>query len=355
MFAALSVPLLLLIFALAAGAVWVAGIELSGATDILDTRLGLGEALGGLILLAVVTNLPEIAIIVSAALGGNLGLATGNILGGIAIQTVVLAVLDAWGLGRRAPLTSESRSLNLALEGSLVIAVLMAVLMGSQLPAAARLGRLEPGTLVVAGLWVLGLWLIGRARALPWQPQGPPPAPPPGVRQARERQEKKEHSTSTGRAGLVFAVSALVTLGAGLVLSLSGDALAGHFGISGALFGATVLALATSLPEISTGLTAVRLGRYELAVSDIFGGNAFLPVLFLPASLLSGQAVLPRLGRADLYLTALGALLTAAYLYGLVFRSRRQWGLLGLDSWAVVVLYALGVAGLWLLSGAGGG
>ena len=350
MFATLSIPLLILAFVLAASAVWIAGIWLSSATNILDDRLHLGAALGGLILLAVATNLPEIAITVSAALSGHLELAIGNILGGIAVQTVVLAVLDAFGLGRRAPLTSLSRSLNLVLEGSLVTAVLMGVVMGAQLPRTAVWGRLEPGAVLVALLWAVGLWLIGKARAIPWKAEGPAPVLPPDVQQARQRREEQNNATSTARAVLTFGVAALVTLGAGLVLALSGEALAGHLHLSGVLFGATVLAVATALPEISTGLASVRLGDYELAVSDIFGGNAFLPVLFLLASLISGQAVLPQLQHSDLYLTALGVLLTAAYLYGLVFRSRRQWGLLGLDSWTVVGLYVLGLIGLWVLA-----
>jgi len=74
--------------------VWVAGILLSSSTDALDIRLGLGEALRGEILLGVATNLPEIAITASAALSHDLGIAIGNILGGIAIQTVVVVLLD---------------------------------------------------------------------------------------------------------------------------------------------------------------------------------------------------------------------------------------------------------------------
>src|SRR5919205_3694339 len=117
-----SLPLLVLIFAAAAGGVWLAGIELSKTTDVLSERLHLGAAIGGLMLLAIATNLPEIAITASAALAHDLGIAIGNILGGIAIQTVVLVVLDAIGLGAAAPLTYRAASLLLVLECGLVVA-----------------------------------------------------------------------------------------------------------------------------------------------------------------------------------------------------------------------------------------
>ena len=64
------------------------------------------------------------------------------------------------------------------------------------------------------------------------------------------------------------------------------------------------------------------------------------------ASVLSGEAVLPRAGSTDIYLTALGALLTAVYMFGLVFRLRLQIARMGVDSLVVLVLYLLGIAGL---------
>ena len=69
--AGLGSPLLLLIFLAAAGATWAAGIVLSKTTDALDARLGLGDDLGGLILLSVAGTLPELAITISAAALGH--------------------------------------------------------------------------------------------------------------------------------------------------------------------------------------------------------------------------------------------------------------------------------------------
>ena len=333
----------------------MAGIWLSRTTDVLSNRFNLGEALAGSILLAFTTNLPEVAITFSAALAHDLGIAIGNILGGIAIQTVVLAVLDVWGLGRGEPLTYMAASLQLVLEGALVIAVLVVSVMGAQLSRSAYFERVEPAALLIVLIWVVGLWLIGRAsRGLPWHEQGNAPGGqdvPRGTRVAKANEEAEQRGFGTGKAAVVFTAFALVTLAGGVLLERSGEKIAAHVGMSGVVFGATILAAATALPEISTGLASIRMGDYQLAVSDIFGGNAFLPVLFLFAALLSGSAVLPAAHKTDIYLTALGALLTVVYIFGLIFRPHRQLGALGVDSALVVGLYALGIVGLVFVNG----
>ncbi|MEA2484285.1 MAG: cation:H+ antiporter [Thermoleophilaceae bacterium] len=349
--------LLVAVFIGAAAAIWVAGIALSDQTDVLSTRLHLGSALGGLILLAIATNLPEIAIVASASLSGNLGVAVGNILGGIAIQTVVLVALDAFGVRGRRPLTYRAASLVLVLEAALVVVVLAIVIAGTQLPATLIAWRVTPAVALILLAWVGGLLLLRRAgRSLPWHESGQPPdgqQHPRGHSATTNEQKATQRGTSTAKATIVFGIAAAVTLIAGVVLERSGDALADHIGLSGVLFGATVLAAATSLPELSTGLTSVRNGDYQLAMSDIFGGNAFLPVLFLMATLLSGSAVLPQAQRTDIYLTALAIVLTLIYAAGLLFRPQRRIAGMGADSLAVIAVYAVGVGGLFAIAHAG--
>ena len=340
-----------LVFLACAVGIWIAGISLSNYTDVLADRLHLGAALGGLVLLAVATNLPEIAITVTAARNGQVDVAVSNVLGGIAIQTVVLVALDAFGVRVKRPLTYQAANLALVLEGAVVVAVLAVVVMGAQLPKGAMAFRLTPDVIAIAALWFAGLVLTQRAGSrLPWHDNGNPPdaQPEPRGHSAKKRAAALGH-VSTARAVLVFGSAAVVTLVAGALLEESGSQAASSVGLSGVLFGATVLAAATALPELSTGLTAAREGDYQLAFSDIFGGNAFLPVLFLLATVISGKALLPNAHNSDLYLTALGALLTVIYMGGLLFRPAKQHARLGLDSIAVLVVYVVGIAGLAVL------
>jgi cation:H+ antiporter len=308
-------------------------------------RLGLGEAVGGAILLAIATNLPEIAIVVTAALAHNLGIATGNILGGIAVQTVVLALLDIFGV-RDVPLTYRAASLQLVVEGALVVALLAIVVDGTRLSPDAIYFRLTVPAVLIAVIWIAGLWLVGKAQhGLPWHERGNPPDGQEHPRGHKTRLMERR-GPSTRRAAVEFGVAAAITLAGGIALERLAESISTRVGLSGVLFGATFLAAATALPELSTGLQSLKLGDYQLAVSDIFGGNAFLPVLFLPATLISGSAVLPQAHASDVYLTALAILLTVIYMGGLLFRPKRQWARLGPDSLAVVILYALGVVGL---------
>ncbi|GAB3045434.1 cation:H+ antiporter [Spirosoma oryzae] len=343
MFQSLSLPLLLLIFAGGAAVVWRAGISLSNTTDSLDKRFKLGEALGGTIILAIVTNLPEIAITVSAALSDKIELAVGNILGGIALQTVVLVLLDAVGIGKQDTLTAKQSSLTLVLEGALVIAMLTLVVIGHQLPKDLIFARLTPDSLLLVGTWVVGVWLTGKAqKGLPWRTNPPEKVP--------EKDDDTSDKRSTGKMLLVFGVAALATLAGGVALEESGDAMSKTLGMDGVIFGATILAAATSLPEVSTGLAAVKLKDYTLAVSDIFGGNAFLPVLLVLATVITGKPVLPTAQKSDIYLTGLGILVTIPYLYGALFRPKRQIARMGLDSFVVLIVYVIGAAGLFLIA-----
>jgi cation:H+ antiporter len=353
-----SLPLAVtvVLFVAAAAAIWIAGVQLSDQTDVLSTRLQLGAALGGLILLALATNLPEAAIVASAAVSGSVGIAVGNILGGIAIQTVVLVALDAFGMRGERPLTYRAASLVLVLEGALVVAVLAIVIAGTQLPANLILWRVTPQSVLIALVWLVGLLLLKRAGVgLPWHESGEAPdnqEHPRGHSQRQTERRAAAQGVSTAKSAMIFTAAALVTLVAGVVLERSGEAIAGHIGLSGILFGATVLAAATSLPELSTGLTSVRNGDVQLAVSDIFGGNAFLPVLFLLATLLSGKAVLPQAHDTDIYLTAVGILLTLVYMTGLLFRPSRRIARMGTDSLVVLALYTAAIAGLFAIAGA---
>lgn len=350
MFDAIPVPLLSLVFLAAGAVVWIAGIYVSKTTDVLSSRFKLGEALGGAILLAIVTNLPEIAITASGAMRNQLDIATGNILGGIAIQTVVLVVLDAFAMKRRAPLVGHAAGLDLVLEAVFVIVMLTLVVMGHQLPDTLVWHGLTPDGLIICGAWIVGLYLIGKARGnLPWQSSGDAPGGQPRRTEQQKKEKAKGQTASTAWAAIIFTIAATATLIAGVVLQQTSETMAKQLGLSGVVFGATILAAITALPEISTGFAAVKLGDYKLAVSDIFGGNAFLPVIFLVATLISGKAVLPHATKPDMYLTALGMLLTAVYICGLIFRPRRQIARMGVDSFLVLLLYVLGVVGLFAI------
>src|SRR3954453_1472938 len=345
----LGSPVLVAIFAAAAIVTWIAGTALSRSTDVLDRRFGLGEALGGLILLAIAGSLPEFAITISAAAKGNLGLAAGNLIGGIAIQTMVLVLCDAAVRGNR-PLSFVVGSLFPVLEAALVVVVTGAVLMGALLPASTKIGPMSPASLAIVVFWLGGVLVINRVRAGPqWTGEMPGSNPGPPHHRVKPTHPKAPKLPHPNRALVVFGVGSLVTLAAGVLLEQSGSALADRAGINGVIFGATVLAAATALPEISSGIAAVRIGDHQLAMGDIFGGNAFQICLFLVADLVAGKPVLPAAGRLNSWLAALGIVLTVIFATGIISRPMRRHLRLGADSWTAIVVFALGMAGLFAL------
>jgi len=202
-------------------------VYLSRATDVLDQRWHLGEAFGGMVLLAISGSLPEVAITVSAALAGRLDVAAGNLLGGIAIQTGVLIICDYF-VTEKKPLSYLVGSLIPMLEASLVVGVTALAMLGALLPPTEVVWRMSPASIALVVVWLFGMVVINRVRNAPkWKVAMPGSKPGrPHRRIQHPTVVHPYHGFTTVRLTLIFLGCSIATLVAGVVLTRSGTLLA---------------------------------------------------------------------------------------------------------------------------------
>lgn len=336
-------------FTAAAAVVWTAGSRLTGFVDAIAERTGLGQATAGLVLLGLVTSLPEVAVSVTASLRGDAALAVNNVLGSVAAQVAVLALADAL-IGREA-LTSVVVAPVVLLQAALnvILLALVAAAITAGDPAIGGVGAWSAALLLG---YLVTMWMLsGYERRKPaWVAQ---PAAEGANARAGAPEEPRRRDRDRPLGGLVAraAAAALVILAAGWLLSETGSAAAAQTGLGSAFFGATLVAVATSLPEISTMVAAVRLRRYEMALGDIFGTNLFnAALIFLIDALAPGPPVLNRVGAFSAFGALLGLVLTAIFLAGVVERRDRTFLRMGWDSLAALAFYAVGIAVLYTLA-----
>lgn len=336
--AQLPISITLVVFVGAATGVWFAGSRLAIYADAIADRKRIGHAFMGLVFVAAATSLPEMVTTLYGAFVGEAELVLGNMFGGITMQTAILAVADVCFAA--AALTSYPRGPGSALEATLLIA-LLAMLLGLHavgefgLPFGVGLGTLFLGFAYVG----IVMMLRDYDRKDTWTPVEVPEQAELLLGEMTPRQLDK---VAFPRLVFGFALLALAILVCGLVLTSSAAAIAQQTGLNTSFIGVTLLASATSLPEVSTTLAAVRIGAHSMAISNIFGSNLLMIALVLPADLAYGGApILGAIDQATAFALVSGVLVTAIYLAGLLIRSRRTILGMGLDSALVLVVYAL--------------
>jgi cation:H+ antiporter len=349
------------VFVVSAIIVWIAGTKIARYADKIATRTGLGHAAVGLVLLAGITSLPEVAVSVTSAVERNAALAVNNLLGSIAMQITILAVADAL-IGRQA-LTVVAASPGVLLQ------VAMNALLLTLVAASITVGDVP---FFHAGVWAWGLlfayvfaiWKVanseGRnywvARKTPVQKKReeerrPVHAGHPSPDEGDKEEEENEEELGSFRSLVIKCIAAgAAILVAGFLLSRTGDAIASQTGLGQSFVGAVLLAISTSLPEVSSVVAAVRLRRYQMAISDIFGTNLFnVGMIFLVDIFYTGKPVLSEVGSFSQMASLLGAALACVYLVGLIERRDRTVARMGIDSFAVLILYGGGLVMLYQL------
>lgn len=335
-------------FLLAAVIIWGAGSRLTIYADIIADRTGLGRAFIGVVLLATATSLPEIGRTITAASLGNAPLTVDSLFGGIVLQIAVLALAD-FTVAQRV-LTFFAPRAVLLLQGALVI-----VLLGLAI-AAMAMGEII--NLFNVGLWssmlftgyVFMLYILKRYEEPGrWVPIDVP-AELVDAEMVQNNRPGARRERSMRQIALIFGFFSVVIFGAGVVIADVGETVAVQTGLGASFVGATLLAFASALPEMSTSIAAVRLGAYSMAFSNIFGTNALLVALLFVGDIFYRQGpILEAVGRPSIFSAAMGLVATAVYLIGLIERRNQSYLGMGLDSIVVILLYGFTLVMLYLL------
>lgn len=334
-----SLPVAIAAFPVAALILITVGVKFTKLVDELADRTGLGEALAGALLLGAVTSLPGLVTTITGAVNGEAGFAISNAVGGIAAQTTFLVIADM--AYRRVNLEHAAASLpNVVQTMSLV--VLIGVVLAATGSPDVTIGWVHPATLILVALYGYGLVLARRATTAPmWSPQ----------RTEDTVIDEEQPDANSGRPlrqlWTLFGVMAAVVAIVGYVVGQAGITIARETGLSGSLVGGLFTSVVTSLPELVTVLTAVRIGALTLAVSDIVGGNVF-DVLFIAAAdlVFTGGSLYHAADTQAVFLLGLTVVLTAILAGGMLSREKRH---IGFEGVAILGCYGLGVVSLFAL------
>jgi cation:H+ antiporter len=323
-------------FIACAGVILIAGIYISKYGDIIAEKTGLGRTWIGVILIASVTSLPELVTGISSVAVFNLSdIAVGNVLGACMLNLLMISILDV--IGGSAPISTRVHQGHVLTAGfgilMLGIASLSMVLAGS-LPSVGWIG--------VNSLFFIGCYLVAMRMVFVYE---------------RRRiadfvkeiaQEVHYRHISKSKAYAMFAVNALLIIGAAIYLPRLSEDIAARTGLGQTFVGSIFVALSTTLPELAVSLSALRIGAADMAVGNLFGSNVFnLLVLAIDDIFYTTGPLLAHVSGNHIA-SALSAIMALSIaIIGLTYRADKKPTLFAWDALAIFVVYLFNVSVLY--------
>ena len=207
---------------------------------------GLSEASAGFVILAVMTSTPEIIVALFSILQGNPGISIGDVLGSNVFNVgAVLGILGILGF-----LKTCCTDLLVELTDILFVISLIPLLLVIFQVASPLVG------IILLGSFLISTYFLGKKRT-----------PKVETTKSAVREGSKKTVVTMlllSFAGLIIAARLVVSSGLNIALILGAPPI---------LIGAKVVAIGTSLPELTVDLEAVRRGHVQLAIGGIIGSN----------------------------------------------------------------------------------
>lgn len=263
-------------------------IKCANYVDLIDKKTNMSGAFIGGVILAAVTSLPELITSITAiTVVKNPGLVMGNVLGSNIFNITILAVLVLFTM--KGFLQSKlAKSHSITLSCTLVVYAILTVVITFKMDA-------EIFGISFASVLILVIYLISLKYL------------------ASDETQNDEEDTSTlslKQISIRFVLSAIVLVGASVLITYVTDIIASQLNLNASMAGALFLGIATSLPELSSSVALVRRKNYNAMVGNIIGSNMFNYLILLISDLMYSQS--------SIYTATAGKQTDSLLLFGLV-------------------------------------
>lgn len=326
-------------FFLSAAAIVFAGSRLTTYADIVSDRLDAGKVWIGVLVLGLVTSLPEAVTTVMAVfrLDAN-DLAVGNIVGSNNFNPVMLVVLDVvYRQGSITDRISFNREHSLPIFFSVFLMVIfMAEMFLAGLIELPQIFGAGIGSWLICGVYFFGMHNISKYKEA-------------DVEEFTKNLPESRHPL--WQIYLRLGLSAGVVVLAAMWLTESAEEIARMTGLGQTFVGTLFLAVVTSMPELVVTVTALKMGAVDLAVGNIFGSNMTnVFILFLCDLVYSPGSLYQDASRAHLWTGFLSLILTAVAAYGMQNKKKRVFWGVGSDAIIISICFVLGFWVLYYIS-----
>lgn len=244
------VPLLLLIVgfvALILGANWL----VNGATSV-GIRAKLSPLIIGLTIVAFGTSLPEMIVNVFSCAKGSPGLAIGNIIGSNTMNILLILGVSSMIWPIDVSRISIRRDIPVGFFATLVIALMANDFFMSK-DQTIEVNWGEGIVLLLCGFAYLALTILKKS--------------------PEEEIEETQEVMPWGKTILSLLVGIIGLYLGGELVSRNAQILARNWGMSESTIGLTVVATATSLPELITSIVAATKKNSGIAIGNVLGSN----------------------------------------------------------------------------------
>ena len=241
----------------------VAGVKLSRYGDIIAEKSGLSRGWVGLIMLATVTSLPELATGVSSVTVASVpDIAVGDIMGSCVFNLLIIVVLDF--LYRKESVYTRARQGHVLSAGYGIALIGFAgfnllLYRTGTFPSLGHVGLYTPVILLLYLLAMRSLYRYEHAK----------------VSEYVEDRVELHPDMSLKQAVRGYAMAAVVVVAAGIWLPFIAKDLAEVMGWGQSFVGTLFVAAVTSAPEVVVTVAALRLGAVDMAIGNLFGSNLF--------------------------------------------------------------------------------